>query len=408
MRLRCAWLLGLTLFASIAIAAPVKAAEPTSAVLLSGGATTTRGSTRPVAPGTRIASAIGTWNELAFSDGSSIVIEQGAEFVLGAVPPPHGSDTLVQGTLDLGRIRVSAGDRTAVTIHAGDAEVTVKAAVAIITAGAGGSVVMVSGNAVTVRVHGVQQVLRRAGWAVGFDQGEARRVPLEQLTTTAMGSEGPTTSAMPPSGSAQAGASASDTATGTTAQPDAGGQRNNGAASSASSSGSGSGVTNTRGGSGSGHSYAGINSSLSSDPSSFTVSAPAPNRPPTSLRPNPDQFGSALKDAAQNATNPIAAQPGLAIGRPGISTTFTGTPTTNLGLSNSRLQTSVSPGISSTVAGGSSITNASPPASSLANPTIAGQLSVNPGLSRGATGALGTRTPGPGISNVGAAGARPQ
>ncbi|WP_431267335.1 hypothetical protein [Dankookia sp. P2] len=166
-----------------AMAGPALAQERLTAVILRG-ASSRAGSAGAapavLQPGMRVESPAGSWTELAFSDGSSIVLESGADFTLqGIGREPAGGRLMVRGCAGRGRLRISTSDRVGVAVCTAGAMVRVIGGSAVLAAGRGGSVTLLDGGRVVVARNGQEDVIRRPGFSLLFDDGIQRRSRVE-------------------------------------------------------------------------------------------------------------------------------------------------------------------------------------------------------------------------------------
>src|SRR5205823_3521068 len=146
------WQSLLVVLSTMPAAPPVAdaAQDNLSAVILRGASarpgSTSSGAASPLVPGVRVESPARMWTELAFSDGSSIVLEQGAAFTLqGFGKDPRTGHLVIRGSSGRGRLRIATSGNVDVVIQTGGTEVEVVAATAVITAGPKGSVTLISG-----------------------------------------------------------------------------------------------------------------------------------------------------------------------------------------------------------------------------------------------------------------------
>ena len=163
-------------FGLAAVAEPAVAQTGLSAVVLRGAATrpgiAPPGTPTVLTPGVRIESPQNSWTEIAFSDGSSVVLEPGADFTLQGIERGSASGChVIRASAGRGRLRITTSDCTEVTLATPTAQVRVVTASAVVVAGSGGSATMISGNRVVVSRSGQEEVLRRPGFAVVFDDG---------------------------------------------------------------------------------------------------------------------------------------------------------------------------------------------------------------------------------------------
>ena len=198
MRIRLTRSMLLAAIAGGAAVAPLIANAQTglTGVILSGG---TSRSVRPavsapalVTPGTLIRSPNSGWTEIALSDGTSIVLEPGADFTLISAKRNADGRWVVVAKAERGRVRIAAADNTEVHLFTQRAEVIALMASAVVDAGASGSVTLLSGGTVTVRRGAREDVLRRSGFAIVFDEGGPQRRTREQMAGT-VNSFGPVT-----------------------------------------------------------------------------------------------------------------------------------------------------------------------------------------------------------------------
>ncbi|MGG5811343.1 hypothetical protein [Falsiroseomonas sp. CW058] len=136
-----------------------------------------------LAPGLRVESPAGSWTEIAFSDGSSVVLEPGADFTLRGIERDPGTGRLVvRAVSGRGQLRVSASGGLDIVIVTPGAEVRVGSASAVVNAGPPGFASLTAGRSVTVRrADGREDVIRRPGFSVAFDDGGPRRQSREQI-----------------------------------------------------------------------------------------------------------------------------------------------------------------------------------------------------------------------------------
>lgn len=137
-----------------------------------------------LAPGMRVQSPAGTWTEIAFSDGSSIVLQAGADFTLQGITSENGR-LVISGSASRGSLRASTSDGVELLIRTAGAEARVIGASAVIEAGANGSVTMLSGRRVTLRRNdGGEEIIRRPGFAVALDRGGPERRTRGQMAAS--------------------------------------------------------------------------------------------------------------------------------------------------------------------------------------------------------------------------------
>lgn len=167
--------------------APAAAQDGVTAVILRGRAASDSGP-RPagpavLAPGLRVESPAGTWTEIAFSDGGSVVLEPGADFTLrGIERDPATGRLVVRAVAGRGKLRVSTSSDVDIVIVTPGAEIRVTQASAVVEAGQRGLVTLTAGRRITVlRDGGREDVLRRPGFSVAFENGGPRRQDREQL-----------------------------------------------------------------------------------------------------------------------------------------------------------------------------------------------------------------------------------
>lgn len=176
------------LLLSIGAAAPLveAAQERLTAVVLRGASarpgSAPSGAASPLLPGVRVESPARMWTELAFSDGSSIVLEPGADFTLqGFGKNPRTGHLVIRGS-GRGRLRVATSANVDVVIQTAGTEVEVVAATAVILAGPKGSAALISGKSVEVRRGDRDDILRRPGFGMAFEDGSVQRLSPQQLT----------------------------------------------------------------------------------------------------------------------------------------------------------------------------------------------------------------------------------
>src|ERR1051326_6237488 len=80
-------------------------ARPLTAVVLYGSSSRLSApvTSVPLVPGLRVQSAARSWSELAFSDGTSLVLEPGADFTLRGIERDRGGRLIIRGASDRGR-----------------------------------------------------------------------------------------------------------------------------------------------------------------------------------------------------------------------------------------------------------------------------------------------------------------
>ncbi|WP_458098403.1 hypothetical protein [Roseomonas sp. WA12] len=135
-------------------------------------------------PGERVAARPGSYAELVFTDGTSIVLEAGADFTLTApvTRDPTTQRFLVRGTSSRGRLRVNASDTTDVMVAVAGGTVRVVAASAVLEAGPEGSATLVGGGRLELRhANGREDAVRRPGFTVAFENGGPRRRTREEI-----------------------------------------------------------------------------------------------------------------------------------------------------------------------------------------------------------------------------------
>jgi hypothetical protein len=140
------------------------------------------GAASPLVTGVRVESPARMWTELAFSDGSSIVLEPRADFTLqGFGKDSRTGHLVIRGSSGRGRLRVATSGNVDVLIQTGSAEVQVVGATAVILAGPKGSAILITGKSVAVRRGDRDDVLRRPGFAISFEDGTILRLSPQQL-----------------------------------------------------------------------------------------------------------------------------------------------------------------------------------------------------------------------------------
>jgi hypothetical protein len=163
---------------------PAAAQETLAAVVIRGPSNGTPAGATPLIPGQRVQSPAGTWTEIAFADGTSVVLEPGAAFtLLGVARDPATGRLVVRARSDRGRVRVSTSDGVEMLLVTPGAELRIVQAAAVVQAGPGeGSATLVSGRSLVVRrADGSEEVVRRPGFAVAFDAGGPQRRTRGQL-----------------------------------------------------------------------------------------------------------------------------------------------------------------------------------------------------------------------------------
>jgi hypothetical protein len=171
--------------AAALVASTASAQDGLTAVILRGRTTSSQPAAGPtvLTPGLRVESPAGAWTEIAFSDGSSVVLESGAEFTLRGVEREAGSGRiLVRSASGRGRLRISVADGVELLIGTPKAEVRVSGAAAVVDAGPQGAATLTSGRSVTVvRTDGDREVIRRPGFTAAFHSGGPKRQGREQM-----------------------------------------------------------------------------------------------------------------------------------------------------------------------------------------------------------------------------------
>lgn len=199
-------------------AGPANAQAGLAPVVIRGASSASGSTPRQVSDvvyGRSIQSPQGVWTEIVYPDGTSIVLEPGAEFTPQAPDTDaSGGRSLLRGTSSRGRMRVATSDSADVVITTAGQTIRLISASGIVEAGEQGSVTLVSGRRITVRRDGGdEEVIRRPGFTLAFNNGGPRRQTREGLTA-AIAPFAPVT---PTEGTAVAQADATD--------PDAGTQR---------------------------------------------------------------------------------------------------------------------------------------------------------------------------------------
>ena len=142
-----------------------------SGASLTGGAA---GSTRLVL-GSRVASPAGSWTEIVFSDGSSIVLGPGAGLTIHRMTRNH------IGASGSGQVRIVAMDDMDVELTTAGAAITVVAADAVVQAVPHGSVMMMGGREIVVSQRSRRDTLRRPGFSVPLDGSGPQRDGNQQI-----------------------------------------------------------------------------------------------------------------------------------------------------------------------------------------------------------------------------------
>src|SRR5215472_16789523 len=110
------------------ISGAAEAHPPLTAVILHG-ASTRPGSAQPgmstiLTPGVRIESPRTSWTEIAFSDGSSVVLDPGADFTMQGIEKDPGTGHLViRAASGRGRLRIETSDGVDVVLSTPGAQV---------------------------------------------------------------------------------------------------------------------------------------------------------------------------------------------------------------------------------------------------------------------------------------------
>jgi hypothetical protein len=156
-------------------------AQPALTAVILHGASSRAGSAQPgtptvLTPGVRIESPRTSWTEIAFSDGSSVVLDPGADFTLQGIEKDRDSGhVVIRAASGRGRLRIETSDSVEVLLNTPSAQVRIVAATAVVTAGPGGSATLISGRRLVVQRGGEEDVVRRPGFAVVFDNGTRRQ-----------------------------------------------------------------------------------------------------------------------------------------------------------------------------------------------------------------------------------------
>ena len=136
-------------------ALPALSQESLTAVILRGRAVSGPSSANAptmLTPGMRVESPVGSWTEVAFSDGSSVVLEPGADFTLrGIERDPRTGRLVIRAAAGRGLLRISTADGVDIVITTLTAEVRISGASGVLDAGQQGSITLTSGSRVTVR-----------------------------------------------------------------------------------------------------------------------------------------------------------------------------------------------------------------------------------------------------------------
>lgn len=140
-----------------------------------------------LAPGLRIESPAGSWTEIAFMGGTTVVLEQGADFTLqGMARDPQSGRLVVRAAAGRGRLRINTASDVEMLVTTPGAVVRVVAGSAVVQAGAGGSATLLAGGPLLVRQpSGREDAVRRPGFGVSFvaagaASGPERRTRAEQ------------------------------------------------------------------------------------------------------------------------------------------------------------------------------------------------------------------------------------
>ncbi len=159
-------------------------AQPALTAVILSGASLSRSGSAParLSLGARIASPRNSWLEIAFSDGSSIVLGPGAYLTVHQLAfDPRTRRSRIVASAGGGKIRVETADDTEADFSIGDAEVRVIAAGAVLQTTPPGSVSMLSGRDVLVSQRSRQDTLRRPGFSVALDGSGPQRDSEQQL-----------------------------------------------------------------------------------------------------------------------------------------------------------------------------------------------------------------------------------
>jgi hypothetical protein len=163
----------------------VAEAQPSLTAVILHGVSTRPGSAQPgtptvLTPGVRIESPRTSWTEIAFSDGSSIVLDPGADFTLQGIEKNADSGHLVvRAASGRGRIRIETSDAMEIALATPGAQVRVAEATAVVTAGRNGSATLISGRRLVVQRGTEEEVVRRPGFTVVFENGTRRETRSE-------------------------------------------------------------------------------------------------------------------------------------------------------------------------------------------------------------------------------------
>ena len=174
---------GLVLLTAMVGGAPTRAQNSLTGTVIAGpSAADVRAS--PLVTGRRVQSSASSPTEIAFSDGTSIVLGPDADVTIESLVRDEAGRWVLTGTSNRGRLRILAADKTAVALHTPAGDLRLAGTSVVVEGGANGSVTLLSAGKVEVRHDGRTDVLERAGFRLPFSGGGFERAATPQMATT--------------------------------------------------------------------------------------------------------------------------------------------------------------------------------------------------------------------------------
>jgi hypothetical protein len=171
---------GLVFAAAMVVGAPTMAQNALIGTVIAGPtAAGVHGS--PLIPGRRVQSSASSPTEVAFSDGTSIVLGPDADITIDSVARDEAGRWVLSGSSERGTLRILAADKTAMALHTPAGDLRLAGTSALVQGGANGSVTLLSAGRVEVRHDGRTDVLERSGFRLVFAGGGFERAPAPQL-----------------------------------------------------------------------------------------------------------------------------------------------------------------------------------------------------------------------------------
>jgi hypothetical protein len=174
--------------------APVAIAQPETltGVVLRASGPGQRVASTPLVRGVQVDSTGNGWTEVTFADGTTVVLEAGADFTLRRTARDPGTDRIViEADSARGRLRVSTSNNVELRLRIQANEVRFVAASALVQVEKEcGSVTFLSGQRVALRQsNGGEKTLQRSAFAMALCDGtttqQTRAVLTESLSTAA-------------------------------------------------------------------------------------------------------------------------------------------------------------------------------------------------------------------------------